>query len=121
MGLDELGRFISQIGIPAGFAFGLLLLIWQVIKLLGPYGRDLYAHHTSLVKTLELTLKEQSVNAEQQLSLLKQLADQTDNTIVLRKAAIQAATILERIAQRLELDVESETSVIRQQLMKWDS
>ena len=121
MSIDEIGKLVSQIGIPAGFAFGLLLLIWQVIKLVGPYARDFCDHHTSLMNTLEETLKEQSVSAAQHLVLLEKLGDQTGNTVVLRKVAVHAVSVIEKIARRLELDVDTEVRAMRQQLMKKDT
>ena len=62
MNLEELGRFLSFVGIPAGFAFGLLVMIWRVLKAIAPYGHDVFQRHTELVNTLEESLREGAIS-----------------------------------------------------------
>jgi len=116
MGPQEIGQFVSTVGIPAGFAFALLVMIWWVLKGIAPYGQDAYERHAALIATLEQSLREQDRNAEAQLAQLERLAEHMDSTTSLRRVAVQAVKILERIAHRLEIDVEAELDSMRRQL-----
>ena len=81
MSLEEVGRFLSFVGIPAGFAFGLLLMIWRVLKAIAPYGHDAFRRHTALVDMLEQSLKEQAKTAELQLLQLSKMVEQVENAL----------------------------------------
>jgi alcohol dehydrogenase class IV len=116
MGLQEVGQFISTVGIPAGFSFALLVMIWSVLKAIAPYGQDAYERHAALIDALERSLREQDRNAEAQLEQLERLTEHMENTTSLRKVAVQAVGILERVAQRLEINVTDELDSMRRQL-----
>jgi hypothetical protein len=117
MSLEQIGRFLSFVGIPAGFAFGLLLMVWRVLRAIAPYGHDVMQRHAALVNTLEESLKEQAKTAELQLLQVNRLADQTKSTIVLRRAALSAVEVLEKISRRLEIDVEIEIQSMKHHLL----
>jgi alcohol dehydrogenase class IV len=116
MGMQEIGQFLSMVGVPAGFAFALLVMIWRVLKAIAPYGQDAYERHAALVDTLEQSLREQDRNAEAQLKQLERLAERVESNSTLRRVAVQAVAILEQIARRLQIDVEDELDSMRRQL-----
>jgi len=116
MEMQEIGNFISTVGIPAGFAFALLVMIWSVLKAIAPYGQDAYERHAALIDALERSLQEQDRNAEAQLEQLERLTEHIESTSSLRRVAVQAVAILERIARRLEINVANELDSMRRQL-----
>ena len=116
MGMQEIGQFLSMVGVPAGFAFALLVMIWTALKAIAPYGQDAYERHANFLDTLERSLREQDRNAEAQLKQLERLTEHIESNSALRRVAVQAVGIIERIAHRLEIDVAHELDSMRRQL-----
>lgn len=116
MGLQEIGTFLSLVGVPAGFSFALLVMIWSALKAIAPYGQDAYERHAALVDTLERSLRDQDRNAEAQLKQLERLTEHIESNSALRQVAVQAVAILEKIARRLEINVTDELDSMRRQL-----
>ncbi|HRX79471.1 MAG TPA: hypothetical protein P5307_10455 [Pirellulaceae bacterium] len=116
MGFHEIGQLVSTVGIPAAFAFALLVMIWSVLKAIAPYGQDAYERHAALIDVLQRSLQTQDQNAEAQLEQLERMAEHIESTASLRRVAVQAVAILERIAHRLEINVADELDSMRRHL-----
>jgi len=121
MGIQEITQFLSMVGVPAGFAFALLVMIWRALEAIAPYGQDAYVRHAALLDSLEQSLREQDRNATAQLRQIERLSEHVQSNSALRRVAVQAVAILERIAARLEIDVTHELDSMRRQLDAGDS
>lgn len=69
MDLDGLGSFVSAVGIPAAFAFGLLFIGWRVAKGLMPHAVAIMTKHSTLIDAITEAQPVQNALHQRQVDL----------------------------------------------------